>query len=82
MDKNSALPRILTSRELLVVYLLAKGHADKDIAEKMNITVHTVRSYVHNILKKMDAKNRVNVVYKAMKSGMITESALITKSYD
>lgn len=82
MDKNGAFPKVLTGRELLGVYLLAKGYSDKEIAEKMNISIHTVRSYVHIILKKLDAKNRVNAIYKAMQSGMITDKALITKYYE
>lgn len=82
MEKDSTLLKVLTSRELLVVYLIAKGYSDAEISYKMKISAHTVRSYVHNILKKLDARNRTNAVYKAMLNGMITDKALITKYYE
>lgn len=82
MEKDSTLLKVLTSRELLVVYLIAKGYADAEISQMMKISTHTVRSYVHNILGKLDARNRTNAVYKAMLNGMITDKALITKYYE
>ena len=82
MEKNINLPKVLTSRELLTIYLVAKGYADNEIAVMMKISVHTVRAVMHSVLKKLDAKNRPNAVYKAMIAGMITDKALIAKYYE
>src|SRR5512145_845012 len=48
----------LTLREQEVLDLIATGATDKEIAERLALSLHTVKSHVHNILSKTHAINR------------------------
>lgn len=52
----------LTIRERQVVELLTRGLSNKEIATRMNIAVHTVKSHVHNVLEKLTLRSRLEVV--------------------
>lgn len=52
----------LTVRERQVVELLTRGLSNKEIATRMNIAVHTVKSHVHNVLEKLTLRSRLEVV--------------------
>ncbi|MBP7690150.1 MAG: response regulator transcription factor [Thermoflexales bacterium] len=49
---------VLTAREQEVLDLIATGATDKVIAEKLSLSLHTVKSHVRNILSKTHAVNR------------------------
>lgn len=51
----------LTKREHEVVDLLGEGLSNKDIARRLNIAVHTVKSHVHNVLEKLSLHSRLEV---------------------
>jgi DNA-binding NarL/FixJ family response regulator len=51
----------LTDRELEVLHLIALSLSNKEIAQKLTITVRTVDFHVSNILRKLDAVSRVEV---------------------
>ncbi len=51
----------MTSREREIVSLIAEGLANKEIAHKLNISIYTVKSHVHNILEKMALNTRVQI---------------------
>ena len=55
----------MTKREREIVELIAEGLANKEIAYKLNITVYTVKSHVHNILEKMALNTRVQIALQA-----------------
>jgi len=48
----------LTKRELEVVELLEQGWSNKQIANRLNIGVSTVKNHVHNVLEKLHAHRR------------------------
>ena len=48
----------LTAREQEVLDLIATGATDKEIAEQLSLSLHTVKSHVRNILSKTHAINR------------------------
>jgi len=54
----------LTQREHEVLGLLSKGHPDKDIADQLGISIHTVHEHVKNIFDKLGAHNRTEAVVK------------------
>jgi len=64
----------LTPREKEVIVLLAEGATTKDIAEKLVISKNTVKSHVHHILNKLEAKNRAEAVARAAKLGFLKQS--------
>lgn len=51
----------MTKREREIVELIAEGLANKEIASKLNLSVYTVKSHVHNILEKMTLNTRVQI---------------------
>jgi len=51
----------LTSRERQVVDLLGEGCSNKEIATRLHIAVHTVKSHVHNVLEKLALRSRLEV---------------------
>lgn len=66
----------LTSRELEVLKLVAQGNSNKEIAEKLCITLRTVKQHVHNILNKLDLKHRYEAVHLAMEQGWLFQSSV------
>jgi DNA-binding NarL/FixJ family response regulator len=54
----------LTEREEQVLALLAKGHAYKEIADLLNISFETVRSYVRTIYDKLHVHSRTEATLK------------------
>jgi DNA-binding NarL/FixJ family response regulator len=53
----------MTKREQDVIDLIAKGQSNKQIAEKLFIAVHTVKSHVHNILDKLALHTRLEIAH-------------------
>jgi len=51
----------MTKREREIVQLIAEGLANKEIAYKLNLSIYTVKSHVHNILEKMTLNTRVQI---------------------
>ncbi len=55
----------MTKRESEIVKLIAEGLANKEIAHKLNLSIYTVKSHVHNILEKMALNTRVQIAIHA-----------------
>ncbi|MEO8231054.1 MAG: response regulator transcription factor [Ignavibacteriota bacterium] len=51
----------MTKRELEVIDLVAEGFANKEIAQKLELSTYTVKSHVHNILKKLSLSTRAQI---------------------
>lgn len=51
----------LTTRERQVIDLLGEGLSNKEIATRLHIAVHTVKSHVHNVLEKLSLHSRLEV---------------------
>ncbi len=51
----------LTNRERQVIDLLGEGLSNKEIATRLDIAVHTVKSHVHNVLEKLALHSRLEV---------------------
>ena len=61
----------LTPRELRVLEELSKGLANKQIADSLQITEHTVKDHVKNILAKLRVADRTEAVTVALQRGII-----------
>lgn len=61
----------LTRREIEVLNAIAKGFTNKEVAEIMGISVNTVPVHIRNIYKKLQASNRTEATYEAMRLGII-----------
>jgi DNA-binding NarL/FixJ family response regulator len=64
----------LTSRELEVLALIARGNANKVIALELSISEETVKGHVSNILSKLRANDQTHAVLIALKRGIIQVS--------
>ena len=64
-------PRLLAPRELEVIELLASGITVGQVAERLGITVNTVRSHLKKAMTKLGAGSRLETVMVALKSGLI-----------
>jgi DNA-binding NarL/FixJ family response regulator len=60
---------LLTQRELEVLTLAAKGMSNKDIAEKLVISVRTVQAHLRSIFNKMGVGSRSEAVLQGLKRG-------------
>jgi DNA-binding NarL/FixJ family response regulator len=58
-DKVPAADWELTPREIEVLYLLADGYTNKDMAEKLSLSEHTIRAHLRGIMQKLHVSNRV-----------------------
>lgn len=56
---------MLTIREKEVLNLLAQGYTNIEIAQNLNISMHTAKAHVASILKKFNVKNRLLAVVAA-----------------
>jgi LuxR family transcriptional regulator, maltose regulon positive regulatory protein len=65
------LPEPLSDRELEVLQLLAVGEPNQAIAEKLVITLDTVKRHVTHILSKLGAANRTQAVARARQLGLL-----------
>ncbi|MBO8430877.1 response regulator transcription factor [Spirochaetes bacterium] len=61
----------LTTREAYILQLLTEGYDSSEISDMLYISTHTVKAHISAILKKLNAKNRTQAVYKAIKDGIL-----------
>jgi len=61
----------LTPQELRLLQLLADGHSYQAAAERLEITVNTVRSYIRNVYDKLHVHSKSEAVSKALRRGLI-----------
>jgi DNA-binding NarL/FixJ family response regulator len=67
--ESSALNELLTPREREVIALIVSGQSNNAIAERLVISEGTVKSHVKQILRKLGAVNRSEVIARYL--GMI-----------
>ncbi|MBK5938664.1 response regulator [Halochromatium roseum] len=65
----SATDLVLTSRQLQVLALIAKGRSNKMIARELKLSEYTVKSHVVAILRALGAANRIEAVMLAREQG-------------
>ena len=69
--KKTDRAHILTRRETEVCRLLAYGHTNAEIAEKLNISERTVETHRANIMSKLDLRTRAELVRFAVDNGLV-----------
>lgn len=53
----------LTKREIDVIKLVCKGDSNRDIADKLFVSKHTVKAHLSSIFYKLGARNRAHATY-------------------
>jgi LuxR family maltose regulon positive regulatory protein len=69
--ESAALAEQLTPREMEVLELLAAGDSNRTIAEKLFITVRTVKKHTGNIYGKLNVNSRIQAVARARELGVL-----------
>ena len=64
----------LTPREREVLQLLAEGLTNRQIAERLVVSEHTVHRHVTNLLRKLELPSRTAAAAYAVRSGLLDSS--------
>jgi len=64
-------PHELTVMDLKLLVLLAEGHSYHSAAERLSITVNTVRNHIRSIYDKLHVHSKSEAVGKALRTGII-----------
>lgn len=70
-EEENCEPTVLTERENEITALVASGLTNKDIAEKLHLSPHTVHSHRKNIIKKLGVKSVSELTVYAISVGLI-----------
>lgn len=63
----------LTDRELEILDLIAQGHNNLTIANKLSLRIKTVQNYVSSILTKLQVADRAQAIVRAREAGLGTK---------
>jgi DNA-binding NarL/FixJ family response regulator len=59
----------MTKREREVIELIGEGLSNKEIAQRLNIAAHTVKSHVRNVMEKLALHTRLQIAAYARRDG-------------
>ncbi len=73
LDRSTApaAGRTLSPREREVIGLMAEGLTAEAIGARLGVSVETVRSHVRNVIRKLQARNRVHAIALALERGEV-----------
>lgn len=78
---NQAIPQqpqplldALSEREIEVLQLVAEGLSNREVADRLYLSPHTVKVHARNIYSKLDVKNRTQAVAKARELNILPSS--------
>lgn len=63
---------LLTDRERQIYQLLAEGNSNKDIANRLNLSLHTVETHRWRIMEKLDLHSTAELVLSAVRRGVVS----------
>jgi len=63
---------LLTDRERQVYQLLAEGNSNKEIANRLSLSLHTVETHRWRLMEKLDLHSTAELVLSAVRRGMVT----------
>jgi DNA-binding NarL/FixJ family response regulator/signal transduction histidine kinase len=62
---------VLSERELEVLHLMIEGYRNKDIAEALVVSEHTVKSHISSIFQKLGVKDRAGAISVALQRNLV-----------
>lgn len=69
--ETTAAKTALSDRELDVLRLVAQGHTNREIAQGLGLSVHTIECHAKNIYRKLAVHSRAGAVYSARSQGLL-----------
>lgn len=70
----------ITERELEIIKLVAEGYSNKQIADKLYLSTHTVTTHRKNIMNKLGIANTAGLVLYAVKENLISPNKYLFSS--
>lgn len=70
-DVKESLKSTLSLREIEILKLIANGLTNNEIADKLYLSSHTIATHRKNLMRKLKAKNNVDLVISAIKESII-----------
>ncbi|TBX70219.1 DNA-binding response regulator [Flavobacterium silvisoli] len=67
LNEKELAERKISKRELEVLTLMAQGMSNKEIAEKLFVSLNTVKTHSANLFEKLEAKRRTQAIETAKK---------------
>lgn len=64
----------ITPREFEVLQLIAQGLSNQEIAERMFVSLNTIKTHISNLFSKLDAQRRTQAVQKARALGLLSST--------
>ncbi|MBV8693229.1 MAG: response regulator transcription factor [Actinobacteria bacterium] len=68
---QEAQDEIISKREVEVLQLIAEGASTPEVAERLYISLKTVKNHLASIYQKLDSRDRTQAVVRAVKMGII-----------
>jgi LuxR family maltose regulon positive regulatory protein len=69
--ENPSFIETLTAKEIEIIGLLSEGLPNKTIADKLLVSLGTLKWHLHNIYSKLQVKNRTQALLEAKRLGYI-----------
>ncbi len=71
LAKSNSLASPLSHRELEVLKLVVEGLSNQEIADKLVLSVETVKTHMRHIMEKLAVSDRTQAAVKAMREGLV-----------
>jgi DNA-binding NarL/FixJ family response regulator len=71
-DAGDQIEELLTEREVEVLRLVAQGVSNPEIADRLYISINTVKTHLSSILDKLQVENRTQAATYAVQKGLIS----------
>jgi len=68
---------IISKRECEIIVMIAEGHTNTEIADKLFLSSHTVNTHRKNIMSKLGVKNTAGIVMYAVKTNLISPNKFL-----
>jgi len=72
-SNNKSLLDPLSERELEVLQLIASGHSNQEIADKLVVTVSTVKTHINRLYSKLGTQRRTQAIIIARERGLLSD---------
>ncbi|MDX2061524.1 MAG: response regulator transcription factor [Bacteroidia bacterium] len=72
--------QLLSAREKEVLELLAEGLSNQQLADRLHVSLSTVKTHLSNIYSKLGAQRRTDALAKARQLGLLRERAPVPRS--
>jgi two-component system, NarL family, response regulator LiaR len=71
LNKKKETQKMLGDREMEVLHLASKALSNREIADSLGISLHTIEAHMRNIFKKLQVGSRTEAILYALKQGWI-----------